>query len=147
MASDVIAIHQPFSQHHVEHAVEQRDVATGQDGQVQIGDLGGFAAARIDDDDLQRRIGSAGILDVAENDRVGQRRIGAGDQDHPGLADILVTARRRIGPQGLLVAGDGRRHAQPRIGIDVIGADQPLGQLVEDIVVLGHQLAGDVESH
>jgi hypothetical protein len=39
----------------------------------------------------------------------------------------------------------GRAHAQARIGVDVVGADQALGQFVEDVVILGQQLAADVE--
>ncbi len=55
------------------------------------------------------------------------------------------STRWRIGAQGLLVAGDGRRHAQAGVGIEVVGTDEALGQLVEDVVVLGQQLAGEVE--
>ena len=44
---------------------------------------------------------------------------------------------------GLLVARHRRGHAQAGIGIDVVGADQSLGQFVEDVIVLGHQLAGN----
>ena len=39
--------------HDVQHAIEQRDVGTGKDRQMKIGALGGFRAARIDDDDLE----------------------------------------------------------------------------------------------
>ncbi|KUR50582.1 hypothetical protein PST407_01351 [Pseudomonas syringae pv. tomato] len=69
--------------------------------------------------------------------------------DHHAVAQlkVLVAARRRIGPQAALVAGHGRRHAQPRVAVDVVGADQRAGQLVERVVVLGQQLAGNVERH
>jgi hypothetical protein len=142
---DVAGIDQAFVDHDVEHAVEQGDVAARLDRQVEVGDLGAFRTAGIGDDDLQFRIGRPRILDAAEEDRVRHRRVGAGDEDEPGLPDVRVAARRRIGAEGLLVAGDRRRHAEPRIGIDVVGADQPFGQLVEDVVVLGHQLAGNIE--
>ncbi len=66
-------------------------------------------------------------------------------EDHLRRQDIRVAARRRIGAQRLFVAGNGRRHAQTRIGIDVVGTDQALGQLVENVIVLGHQLAGNIE--
>ena len=55
------------------------------------------------------------------------------------------SSRRRVGAERLLVAGDRARHAQPRVGVDVVGADQPLRELVEDVVVLGQELARDVE--
>ena len=43
------------------------------------------------------------------------------------------------------MAGDRRGHAEPRIGVDVGRADEALHQLVGDVIVLGQQLAGDVE--
>ncbi len=80
--------------------------------------------------------------------RIGMRisRIGADDEHHLGQVDILVAGRRRIGAQRLLVAGHRAGHAQARIGIDIVGADQALGELVEDVVILGQQLAGNVEA-
>ena len=145
MRFDIWRIDQAFGDQHVEHAVEQRDVGPRYDRQMEIGDFGALRAARVGNDDFQVRIGRPCILDVAEDDRMRHRRVGAGNEDDLGLPDVLVAAWRRIGTQRLLVAGDGGGHAEPRIGIDVVGADQPLGQLVEDIVVLRHQLAGDVE--
>ena len=62
-----------------------------------------------------------------------------------GVVDVLVARRRRIGAQRRLVSGDRARHAQPRIGVDVVGADETLGELVEDVIVLGQQLARDIE--
>ena len=43
------------------------------------------------------------------------------------------------------MAGDRRGHAQPRIGVDVGRADEALHQLVGDVIVLGQQLAGEIE--
>ncbi|MNV35247.1 hypothetical protein D3C71_1266880 [compost metagenome] len=60
---------------------------------------------------------------------------------------VVVAGGRRVGPQGLLVARHGAAHAQARVGVDVVGADQALGQLVEDVVVLGEQLAAHVKAH
>jgi hypothetical protein len=61
--------------------------------------------------------------------------------------DVVVAGRRRIGAERGLVARDRAAHAQARVGVDVVGADQALGELVEDVVVLGKELAGDVERH
>ena len=134
-----------FPQHHVQHAVEERDVAAGLDRQVQVGDGGGLGAARIDDDDLQRRVGAARVLDAAKQDRVRERGVRAGDEERRRVREVVVAARRRVGAERRLVAGDRARHAQARVGVDVVGADQALGELVEDVVVLGQELARDVE--
>ena len=61
------------------------------------------------------------------------------------VVEVVVAARRRVGAERRLVAGDRARHAQARVGVDVVGADEALGELVEDVVVLGQELAGDVE--
>lgn len=145
VARDVVRIDKAFGNEYMQHAVEQRDVGTRFDGQVQVGDLGRLRPAGVGDDDFQVGIGCPGIFDHAEYNRVGNRRICPGDENHLGLPYILVTARRRIGAQGLLVTRHRRGHAQAGIGIDVVGADQSLGQFVEDVIVLGHQLAGNIE--
>ena len=95
---------------------------------------------------FQFRIALARVFDAAEQDRMRIGGVGADDENQVGLVDIFVAGRRRIGAQRLLVAGHRARHAQARIGIDVVGADQALGELVEDVIVLGQQLAGDVEA-
>ena len=143
--SDVRVIEQAFPQHHMQHSVEQRDVGARQDLQEQVGGLGGRGAPRVDDDDLQ--IGTRRLcrLDPAEQHRVRPRGVRAGDEQAIGGVDVVVARRRRIGAQRLLVAGDRRRHAQPRIGVDVVGADQSLGQLVEGVIVFGEQLARHIE--
>ena len=63
------------------------------------------------------------------------------------VVDVIKTGRRGVRAKGQLVARHGRGHAKPGIRVDVVGADQALGQLVEDVVVLGEELAGDVERH
>ena len=62
------------------------------------------------------------------------------------MVDVFVARRRGVRSQGLLVSRDRGRHAQPRVGVDVVGADQPLGQLVEDIVVLSQKLTRNIET-
>ena len=44
-------------------------------------------------------------------------------------------------PNVRVVTGDRRRHAQARVGVDVVGAEEALRQLVDDVVVLGQKLA------
>ena len=129
----------------MQHAVEQRDVGAGHDREMQVGALGGLGAARIDDDDLQPRVARLRCLDAAKQDRMRPGGVRARDEQQSRVVDVLVARRRRVGAERLLVAGDRARHAQARIGVDVVGADQALGELVEDVVVLGEELARDVE--
>ena len=130
----------------MQHAVEQRDVGAGLDGEVQVRFGRGGGAARIDHDGPERR----GYVARAASMR--RYRIGCAHavfepamKSSVGVVDVLVACRRRVAAERLLVARHRARHAQPRIGVDVVGADEPLGELVEDVVVLGQQLAGHVE--
>ena len=147
MVADVIEIAQAFPQHHVQHGVVERDIGAGLDGQIQIGSLGGVGATRIDYDQFHVGPRLARILDATEHDGMGEGGVGAGDEQAIDFRDVFVGAGRCIGAERKLVAADRARHAQARIGVDVVGTNQSLGQLVEDVVVLGQQLAGDVEGH
>ena len=59
--------------------------------------------------------------------------------DDLDAADLIVLAERAG------VSGDRASHAQAAVGVDIAAADEALHQLVGDIVVLGQQLARDVE--
>ena len=102
-------------------------------------------APRIDHDELRPRVPRAGILDPAEEDRVRPCGVGPRDKEQIRVIDVGVAGGRRVGAERQLVAGDRRGHAQPRVGVDVVGADQRPGELVEDVVVLDEELARDVE--
>ena len=145
VGADVVGVRQVFPEQHVEHGVVERNVGAGQDGQVQVGGLGGVGAARVDDDEFHFGAGRARVLDATEQHRMRPGGIRPGDQQAVGMGDVLVGTRRRVGAQRGLVAGHGGAHAQARVGVDVVGADQSLGQLVEDVVVLRHELAADVK--
>ena len=102
-------------------------------------------AARIDDHDAARRVAGLGGHHALEQHRMAPGGVGA-DEDHEvGEFEILVAAGHGVAAERALVAGDRRGHAQPRIGVDVGGADEALHQLVGDVIVLGQQLAGDIE--
>ena len=63
-----------------------------------------------------------------------------------GDVDVRIAGRRAVGSEGAVVAGDRRGHAQARVRVDVVGAEEALGQLVDGVVVLGQQLPGDVDA-
>ena len=83
--------------------------------------------------------------DALVEHRMAPGEIGADQHDKIGEFQILVAAGHRVGAEGAAMAGDRRRHAQARIGVDIGRADEALHQLVGDVIVLGQQLAGDVE--
>ena len=128
-----------------EQAGEQRDVAVRRDRQMQVGDVGGHRPARIDQHDLHPGPLLLGRGDPLVEHRVAPGEVRADQHDEIGKLEILVAAGHGVGAEGAAMAGDRRGHAQARIGVDVGRADEPLHQLVGDVVVLGQQLARDVE--
>jgi hypothetical protein len=53
---------------------------------------------------------------------------------------VFVAAGHGIGTEGALVAGHGRGHAQPGIGVDIGAAQEALHEFVGDVIILGQQL-------
>ena len=127
-----------------QQSAEQRGVGAGLQAEKQIVLADGVGPARIDHHDA-----GAALLLVDEHALVQHRmapgRVGADQHQQIGLVEILVAARHRVGAERAAVAGDRRGHAQPRIGVDIGAADKTLHQLVGDVIVLGQQLAGEIE--
>ncbi len=145
MRLDVATVEQAFAPDHVQQGIEEHDIGAGTDREVQVGGLRRGGAARIHHHQLHAGARGARVLDAAEHDGMGERRVRAGDQDEIRMVDVLVAARRRVHAERELVAGDRGGHAQPRVGVHVVGADQPFGELVENVVILGQELSRDVE--
>ena len=84
----------------------------------QIGISGGIGPAWIDHDDAR-----AALLLVGEHalkqHRMAPGRVGADQHQQIGLVEVLVAAGHGVGAEGAAMAGDGRGHAQPRIGVDI----------------------------
>ena len=145
MRRDIASVERAAAPRCREQAVEQSDVAVGRDRQMQVGDVRRHGAARIDQHDLHLRPRLPGRREALVEHRMAPGEVGADQHDEIGELEILVAARHRVGAEGAPVAGDRRGHAEARIGVDVGRADEALHQLVGDVVVLGQQLAGDVE--
>ena len=127
-----------------QQARPQDAVGAGPDRQLQVDALAGRGAARIDVDDAHAALAARG-LDALVEDRVAPRGIGARQHDEIGQLQIVVALRHHVGAERAAVAGDRGGHAQPRVGVDVRRADEALGQLVGDVIVLRQQLAREVE--
>ena len=112
---------------------------------MKVGDVGCYRPARVDEDDLQSGPPLLGRGEALVQHGMAPGEVGA-DEDHEvGSLEVLIGPGHRIGAEGATVAGDGGRHAQARIGVDVGRADEALHQLVRDVIVLGEELARDVE--
>jgi hypothetical protein len=69
----------------------------------------------------------------------------ADEHDEVGLVEVGIHARHGIGAEGAAVAGNRGRHAQARVGVDVGRADEALHQLVGHVIILGEELAREIE--
>ncbi len=92
--------------------IEQRDIAIGLHGEMQIGNVAGRRSARIDDNKLHRRPCGLGRCQTLVKDRMAPGHIGADKNDEIGELQILVAGRHGIGTKGAAVAGNGRSHAE-----------------------------------
>ncbi len=102
-------------------------------------------AARIDRHELHRRARGLGRQHALEQDRVAPGEIGADQNQKIGRFQVFIGVRHRVRAEGPDMTGDRRGHAEAGIGVDIGRADEALHQLVGDVIVLGQDLAGDVE--
>ncbi len=124
---------------------EQSDVAIRRDRQVHVGDVSGHGATRVDQHDLHLRPLFPGRGDALVEHGMAPGEVGADQHDQVGKLQVIIGSRYGVGAEGAAVAGDRGSHAQARIGVDVGRADKTLHQLVGDVIILGQQLAGDIE--
>ncbi len=125
---------------------EQRGVGAGLQAEEQLGVFGGVGAARIDHDHAR----AARLLvghHALEQHRMAPRCVGADQHQQIGFVEILVAAGHGVGAEAAAMSRHGGRHAQPRIGIDIAGAEESLHQLVGDVIVLGQHLTGKIEGN
>ena len=120
-------------------AVEQGQVALGPRRQVQRGGHRGFRAPGIDHDDGGR---AAVAHHALPHDRVGDAGVGADEDEHVAFLKVRVGERWRIETEGLLVRDVRRRHALPRVAVEVGDPEAELRERAEQRHFLGHDLAG-----
>ena len=123
MSRDIVRIDRAAPTDFGQQAVEQRDIATDRQRQVEVGLRAGRRAARIDDDQLQLRSRGTGSGDTLVENRVTPCQIGSDQHYKICLFQILVDARHGVRPESAFMSRDGGRHAQPGIGVDIGAAD------------------------
>ncbi len=127
-----------------EQAIEQKNIGAGARGKMQIGGGGGRGAARIDHDDARAAPFARGF-EPLKQDRMAPGGIGADEHDEIRQFQIVIGAGHEIFAEGAAMPGDAGCHAEPRIRVDIGGAEKAFGELVDDVIILGQQLAGDIE--
>ena len=115
---------------------EQRGVGARLQAQKQVSIASGIGAARIDHHDARAALKLVGEHALKQN-RVAPGRVGADQYQQIGLVEILIATGHGIGAECAAMAGNRRRHAEARIGIDIGAADEALHQLVGNVIILG----------
>ena len=127
----------------MQQAVEQRQIGAGLDPQKQIRLGGRRGVARVNDN--QPRSPLPAIEQTLEKNRVAFRHVRADDQKPIRAVQVLIGAGRTIRAQGEFVTAGRTRHAQARIGVDVVRAQKSLGQLAREVLRFHGELAGNIE--
>ena len=126
---------------------KQRNVGAGLDRQMQIGGFRGRGASRVDDDDLDRRIGAPAPPGCGRN-RTGCAQAAFEPAMNRSASVRCPRSRRAVRrrPASALYADTALdMHSRELVSMLLVPI-RPLRELVEDVVVLGQQLAGDVEA-
>src|SRR5690606_34752946 len=135
-----------FGDDDVREAGQHRDVGAGLERQVvrrlDVGRADEVDPARVDHDQLGALAQAA--LHAAGEDRVGVGRVGADHHHHVGVHDRIEVLRAGAGAERGLQAVAGRRVADARAGIDVVGAEAGADQLLhEEGFLVGAAARGD----
>ena len=85
----------------------------GGNRQMQIGDVAGGGAARVDDHDPHRRPGGLGGGEALIQPRMAPGEVGPGQHHQIGQFQILIQPRHCVGAKGPAVTRNGRGHAEP----------------------------------
>jgi hypothetical protein len=111
-------------------AVRDREIAVWHHLQVVLRVRRGASAPRAHVDDQHLLAARAPVDHAREQHRVHLRRVVAPEQEHVAAIEIVVAARRLVDAVGGEETGHGRRHAQPRVRIDVIRREASLHELL-----------------
>ena len=104
---------------------------------------GGGGAARVHDDELGPGVHTSAHPLI--QDRVTLGHVRADDEKTVRVLEILVVPRRAVRAERSFVPGRRAGHAQARVAVDVVGAQETFGQLVGDVLGLGRELPGNVQ--
>ncbi len=123
-------------------AVEEGEVAFGEERVMLGGAGGGFGVARVDDDDF----GAVRVAhDALPHDGVGDAGIGADENEDVALFEIGVGEGRCVEAEGLFVGDVGGGHALAGVAVAMDAAHAEFVEATEQGHFLGADLAGAKE--
>ena len=131
---DVFLVLQTFRKNHMEHTVAQGHRGAGVDLQVDVGNVCQGNPLGVGNNQLLA--GQLGLPHIHTHDRMGVGGVGAGDENHVRVQNLLNPVGHRAAAQGVGKAGDGGAVAQSGTVVHIVGAHGGTHELLEDVVVL-----------
>ena len=121
--------------------MEEREVCAWSDRQMVVSDLGGVGLARVHHHDGEPfRVAFLALQQSLEQHGMALGRVGADQEGHGAMVQIVVAAGRTIRSQASCVSGHCGAHAQPRVGIEVVGSQRSFQEFLRQVVILGVKL-------
>ena len=142
----VVAVHGAGLDELMDERVHQRHVGAGQRRQVEGGVRGHRGPSRVHAQDRGWVGTGQPVEDPHPQDALRLGHVVAVQGDHVGVVDVGVRARLPVAAEGGLERRGGGGRAQPRVAVDVVGADPTVGDHAQRVVLLGEQLAAGVEA-
>src|SRR5713226_5332522 len=113
-----------------------------------MGKIGGLRAAWIDSDDHDLIwVAALSLFDAFEDYRMTVGGVGPDEEKTIGKIDVGVRNRWTVRSERHLITGRGRCHTKAGVGVEIVRAEETLGQLVANIILLGGQLARPIKRH
>ena len=139
---DEILVHPAGLDDVVGDGVEDREIGLRLEHHADVGEIERAVLEGREHGDPHMRRGQPAVGDARPQDRVHLGHVRAPQHERVGGLDVVVAAHRLVDAEGAHEAGDGRRHAVARVGIDVVGAEAGLEQLGRGIAFPDRPLAG-----
>ncbi|MNI50820.1 hypothetical protein D3C73_1055090 [compost metagenome] len=102
---------------------------------MQIRNITGGSTSGIDNHHLQQWISLSCLHQPLVQHWMRPRGIRSHQHHQIATLDIFIAAGHHVGTQRPLIAGHRRRHAKPRVGIDIGRTDKTFHQLVGRVVI------------
>ena len=109
--------------------VENREVRIRTEDDDEVGEVRRARTMRRELNDARVLVGKAAVGHARPEHRMSFSRVVAPENDGVGLFNVGVAVGRFVNAEGLVEADHGGRHAEARIGVDVVRAEAALHEL------------------
>ena len=138
---DEILVHAVCRDDVVGDGVEDDEIGLRREHHLDVGEIERAVLERREHRDADMRRAQPAIGDPAPEDRVHLRHVRAPQHECIGDLEVVVAAHRLVHAKRPHEAHDSRRHAMARVGIEIVGAEAGLEQLVGRITFPDRPLA------